>query len=244
MLPKKIGDPIDPEEVTYDNDEGHCLKPPSLTNLGIFNPDHYDGTYVGIVGHIVAKSSPNHSTLWVRIWSPNLRQSFIALGKAVHNIPKLCTVSCRQDKKIRHDGSWQPGASNVVALSQKDLLVDNEGHVHPMQTWGTGVIKGYHFGSAQFALETDSGMSRNNTLKLHFETSSLVHGSQVLPVGSPVRYQTALVKGQGRKQDSAQVMSLMYDEDRYPLHTGPLPSNALLQNAETEIGEAHIIGSC
>ena len=229
------------ENVSKNHIEAPELNPPPSNCLLRFDPDHYDGSFVGVNGFVVAKSSPQLSTPWVRIWSPILRHNFFATGKEAHRLPKFCPVSARQSGKVIIEGTWKPGASNVVPLTKGDVQEDNLGNEPRPQTWGAGKIIKSKFGTTHFSLESNMGMLHNHTNRLPFETGPLQQGSQIPPIGSPVRFQTAYTPGTGRKEGTTQVVSLVYDEKRYTAHAGAVPSPSLLHKIETKICQAHLV---
>jgi hypothetical protein len=196
---------------------------------------------------VVAKGNLGTPNPWIQIYSPVLNTSFFAHGKEISNLPKFCLTRCRQSEKHLIDRTWRLGATDVTPLTLEKLLEDNsapEGDApHPhLQTWGQGTVKTFHFGNKTYTLDITSGLE-GRSQRLAFETGSLVQGSQVLPPGSPVFFQTAFSAGAGREKSkgTTRIASLTYDWSRYASHAGLFPSPPLFEKVEEKLGSPHIV---
>jgi hypothetical protein len=194
----------------------------------------------------VAKGGHNTQSPQVTIYSPLLKTSYYAQGKEVAHLPKLCMVSAwLMADRVFVDRDWRQGVNQLQPLLSSDVAQSNgQGESPSLQVWGTGTIKNFVFGSGNYAIDVDLGPLAKRTQRLTFQANTLMDGSQILPPGTPVHFQSAFCPGKGNEKGTTEIVSLKYNEFQYAQHAGSFPSTPLLDNVVKALGSPHIVLGC
>ena len=214
--------------------------PPSQTSH-LFDPHAWDGAPTRHVGLVVSKSSQGSRVAWIKIFSPTLNTNFYSRNNT--HTPIHTMVTCYQTQSSFFDNRLQLMVNNVSPLSRAEVITDNKGgNGARAQTWGQGWVKSMSFGKGRYGIDVKGSNGAVRSRLLPFDPSTLHQGSQILPPGSPVFFQTAFVPhGKKVADGKPEVMSLTYDTSRYHVHAGPMPSHKLLDHVEEKLGTAHLL---
>ena len=250
MFPPKSsgGKNLQPEK-SEEDDSGPRLEPthPAITS-NQFNPNVRNGPCPSLMGFVLLKGNTNTQYPWVQIHCTAIDTLFYSIGKHTLKLTKGGMVSFKPAGRVHVNGKFVYGASAIKHLSREQVLQDNEGRLGSSrtQTWAQGTVKGINGNRLQprHAIVFLAGTQQGRTPRLSYEAATLVEGSQALPPGSPVFFQTA-VKHNNKKQEQgdrgAEVITMLYDWTRYGKHAGPLPSQRMTEKVEGTIGKAHLL---
>ena len=226
--------------------------PPNSTSPQ-YDPHSWRGEHTALIGQVVIKGNTNTPRPWVKIFNPTSGHSFFSSGAHTQQLPKHSFVSFKQDRKVYIGNSYEFGASNIKALTRAELLEHNEGGLgtNRSQTWVQGTARSINNGGQRFlprhAIEFTGGNHNGRPQRISYDASSLLEGSDLLPPGSPVFFQTSLKpqpkahKNQKGKSNEAEVTSIVYDWSRYSQHAGLLPSQKAIKSIEKTLGKAHML---
>jgi hypothetical protein len=153
-------------------------------------------------------------------------------------------VSARQTVRVAVDREWCLGATDLKPLLTSDVAQSNGQGDETLQVWGTGTIKSFVFGAKRYTIDVDLGPLAKRHCRINFLADTLMDGSQILPPGTPVHFQSAFHPGKGKETGSTEIVSLKYNEFQYSQHAGSFPSTLLLDNVVKALGFPHIVLGC
>ena len=215
-------------------EDDHGLFPPRQTlpvkDCPVPNKIRRNAEFLGFVAQ---KNTRNPTFTWVRISCPLHGIDFYSKDKSHFYLPVGAPVSFSQGQAVARDGTWFCGATNVRPLTPDQLQRRNRSD--KPQLWYRGTIVQFHNQTYTYTIELSrDGLS---PLRVSYSSDALAPGSHILPVGSPVHFQTAYVSTPQGERSIVRVMAVRYDDGRINAHVGRTPNGNMLSQVQRLYGE-------